>query len=881
MSKKDKTPPEIARWLLEKISRRNERFSIVGDFEEIYKEIAMEKGVTKALYWYWNQIIRSVLLFILNSLYWSTAMFKNYLKVSIRNIIRYKLFSFINIFGLSVGIAFSILIFLFVRNEYSFDSFHEHSDSLYRIWQVIQEPGKPEDVNATTPIHLAEVLKETFQEIVEATRYSGYETMVSNGEKSFSENVYLTDPGFFHMFSFPIIKGNTENPLRDINAIVITEKASQKYFGDSDPVGDVLTVQMQDTRIDFTVTAVVENLPKNSSLQFGFIIHIDWIKEIVDSPWLTSWGLNIPQTYIQLPTNVKSTDFEKKLAVIAERYKESYPEAGTRIEVMLQPLTDIHLSTEVPPGNLPVSNPAYSYILSGLGLLVLFIACINFTTLTLGRSTNRAKEVGIRKVVGAFKSQLTKQYIGEAILLGFLSLLMGIIITIFVLPLFNELSGKELSFSLDLSLILMFIMLVLVVGITAGSYPAVVLSRFQPALVLKGFQKVKGKNWLSKGLVILQFSLSIFLIVATLLMREQMQFLKEKDLGFDRERIVALNMNAAPETVEQTFQNFKNELKGNSEIISVSAACHPFGINWTRIGYEQPGGTYLELYYNRVDYDYLETMGIELVEGRNFSEEFSTDYEEAIIVNESLVKHFGWDDPVSRKLPGTFRSNHKIIGVVKDFHYSSLHEEIQPLVISLSFRPVIEETMSVSTSTWPPILYYALIRLNKGETAPLIKLIENKWKKIAPHTPFDITFVDDTINAQYIEDQRWSKIINSASVMAIVIACLGLLGLTTIAVEKRVKEIGIRKVLGASLVNITGLISKELLVPVALANIIAWPAAYFVLNRWLQGFAYRVNPGILSFLISLLVVVAIALITMSFQSVKAALANPVEVLKNE
>ncbi len=879
MTKKFHKPPFFPGWLFEKLVPYEDRQYLKGDFDEIYSDICAEKGFLFARSWYWFQIMSSIPEIVFYSIYWSFAMLKNYLKTALRNMSHQKMHAFINIFGLSIGIGFSILIFLFVRHEYSFDRFHENADLIYRVWyHEITEDGKDQN-NGSTPAPLGNDLKNTYSEIKYSVRLSETNTVVKRNHISFTEDVALADPDFFKMFSFRIVKGDKKNPLSNLNSVVITQKTAEKYFDQKDPVGETVSIQLGKKYEDMTITAVSEDPPGNSSIKYTFIVHFERARALVEPGWFNNYNISMNDTYIQLKENSKNLDIEDKFEGANKFFKKD--QKGSLININYQALKEVYLDKDIPEGFANSSNPVYSYILSGLGFLVLFIACVNFMTLSIGKSVSRSKEVGIRKVMGAVKSQLTRQFLGEAILTSFFSLLSGILLAFFLLPVFNDLSGKDLVFSMDVFTLFIFSSLVFFTGLTAGSYPAIVLSRFQPGRILKNSAKVTGKNFLSKGLIVLQFSLSVFLIVSTVIVFRQLDYLKNASLGYDKERIIEIPLSCSDEEAENMFERYKNEFSGESRIISLSGTMNSFGIKWVDLGIPQKNGDFLDFFCNIVSYDFIKTMGIELLEGRDFSIKHGSDRDEAVIVNEAFVKAAGLKDPLNKKIPGRENTNNRIIGVIKDFNYSSLHNSIKPLALSLSIKPFLGGPLRLSGEVWPPRYYNAVVRINKGETKPVIDLLSKKWKKVSNGLPFDFKFLDDTINSQYLEEQRWGKIINYSSVLAILIACLGLFGLTKVAVEKRVKEIGIRKVLGASVGNIIKLVSKELLILVVVANIIAWPVSYFVMDKWLQAFAYKINIGIFAFLASSGIALLIALATISFQTIKAAYANPVNSLRNE
>jgi len=807
-------------------------------------------------------------------------MFKSYLILAFRNLRKHKDHSIINIFGLSVGIALGILIFLFVRHERSYDRFHEKSDRIVRVWRTLHHPSRGEFPSVFVPYVFGEVLSDSYPEVKNVVRLARILSVpVRKDDDVFTEKVHLTSPEFFDVFSFQISKGNAQHPLDDLNSVVITQEISKKYFGELDPVGKELLIRLTDREESFTVTAVTESIPDNSSIGFDFLINFERARDVAGPIFFESWRAAFAEMYIELSDNTTFTAFEKKKPAMVALYESGLGDE-MRVSLNFQKLSELHLSTEVNDEVVQTSNPLYSYILSGLAILILFVAGVNFMTLSLARSMDRTKEVGIRKVMGAIKSQLIQQYLGEALLITFFSLLLGLALAQVVLPLFNEISNKELIFSFDSTFVLFSLLLVCLIGLSAGAYPAMILARFDPAIVLAKLTKIRSKSLLSRTLVVLQFSITVFLITATLIMHRQLNFMKEKNLGYDRERIVQIPLGSQGSEAERTFKLYKNELERDNRIIGVAAAMNPFGLEWATLGYTDEFGNEIRFVYNQVTYDFVETMGMEIVEGRDFSEEYATDYRDAIIVNKAFLQRLGWQSGIDQILPEKFNRDMRIVGVVSDFHIGSLHEEIRPLALTLSRIPLskIEYGRGIGTSV---SLSSVIIRIAAGETQPVVDFLRAKWQRVAVNQPFDLEFLDRTIDAQYRQEERWGEIINYSSVLAITIACLGLFSLVNLSLERRVKEIGIRKVLGASVRGIVTHLSKDFVKLVLVANVIAWPVAWYAMNRWLQDFAYRIDIGWWVFTLAAGLALVIALLTVSTQAIRAALANPVEALKYE
>lgn len=885
------SPPKAAEWLLGKITDWKIRNSAMGDFCEQFHDILQVEGRFRAYQWYWYQLFCSLPGFIYDSLYWSIAMIKNYLMIAFRTLIRQKMYSFINIFGLACGLALSILIFIFVRNEFSYDTFHQDADRIYRVWLHQSTPERGEVKFTRTSVPMGPALAETYPDLEEVVRVVPSSAVVKNGDITHTEDVAYVDSDFFELFSFPIYRGDISRPLDEMNSVVIMPEIARKYFGDQDPIGQLLDIELSDSIHVFSVTAVAGNIESNSSIKFNILIKFENFAQVFSKQWYESFTAHCLETFVKLAPQTTEAEFEAKLPAISKTWFQAELQEGTSYNAYLQPMTDIHLNTDLPPGDSPVSDPLYSYILASLGLMVLFIACVNFITLSVGKSTSRAKEVGVRKVLGAFPVQLKQQYLGETLLTSTLAMIGGMLLAYLFLPTFNELARQELVLRPDPVLISALLGLILIVSLAAGLYPAVILSKFQPVAVLKGrvtqFTGANGSHrsaFLGKGLVILQFALSIFLVIVTVIMHQQRMFLHDKQLGFDREQVLELSLNspADTESANALFQRAEAEYSQNNAILEVAGVFNAFEYEWTTVGYNDENNNYREFSYNLVDYNFIDAMDIQLIAGRNFSKEFSTDYEEALIVNEAFVRYFELENPLSgEKITDNFVTPHQIIGVVKDFHFNSLHQEITPLAMSLSFKPFYGTISRLNSDNWPPVINQVVLRLKPGATEATIASIREGWQRIAPGAPFEFKFLDDTIDAQYRQEQRWSNIINYSSIFAILIACLGLFGLTTLIVERRVKEIGVRKVLGASIAGLVSLISKDLLLLVAVANIIAWPVAYFAAGSWLQNFAYRIDISIWSFLIASGLAVIIAIITISARAVRAAMANPIDALRHE
>jgi putative ABC transport system permease protein len=808
-------------------------------------------------------------------------MLISYFKISLRNIKKQKNYVFINVTGLAVGIACCTLIFTFLNHELSYDSFHENQDSLFRLIRTTKNPESVAESIAIHPLPLGPALQEEFPEISDVVRLITSNAIVSHEGKSFNERLLFADACFFDVFTFPLMKGNSGTALNSPDSIILSVEKARKYFGESDPLGKNITVDISGESHDLIVTGVSSQTPINSSIQFDFVLRYEKYPDY--SQVMTNWRSSRTRTYVQLSKYAQASAVESKFPFFVAKYlgeiikraqSAGYLAKGEEAwQLHLEPIRSIHLNPYVKWGFGLPGNPANIIILTGLAFLVLLVACINFVTLAVGRSFNRIKEVGIRKVFGAVRKQLILQFLGESFLLILFALFIGVMLAEFSLPLFNSLVNRNLTIdyvSNPIALVFIIGMLILM-GIFAGGYPALYFSGFHPVRALSERMMIHGKSLLSKILVILQYSLSIFLMVSTLIMWNQMRYMNKKHLGYDKDQVLSIWSYSVGQEGEgeRILEIFRNELSGRDEILGISGTSDSFTQGWSVEGWEHDGVQKTAFVY-RIDPEYLDTLGIELLRGRNFSEKFRTDAYDSLIINEALVKELGWTSGLEERLLG-FESlegmrNPKIIGVVKDFHFESLHRKIEPVILHIN-------------PSWP--INSIMVRIRTTDKAAVLQLLKETWEKATFQKPFDYHFMSEDVNNQYNEDRRWSRIVSFSSILAIIISCFGLFGLASLRVTQRTKEIGIRKVVGASVVKIVQLINFEFLKLVALANIIAWPMAYFAMNRWIKNFAYRTSVEIWIFLLAAALALIIALITVSIQSVKAALVNPVDTLRFE
>jgi len=804
-------------------------------------------------------------------------MFKNYLKVAFRNLAKHKVYTMINVLGLAVGIACCILIALFVRSEWSFNRFHANTERIHRAW--LEEFYQGEIFrNTVTPVPLVPVLQAGVPEIEHSSRVATLRPSVTFNHKIFNESVNMVDSSFFLLFDFPLLKGNTKDPFPTSNSIVITETSAKKYFGDESPIGRNLQLQLGDENILFNVTALAKDPPIESNIQFDMLIPFSnapliWSENIRNS----AWSNVVVSSFFMLQKGADVEKVNQKIAAVMQPLVAKNYKAG-EYNIRLQPLNDIYFNASLPDEVGGLSDPKYSYILGTIGLLILLIACINFVTLSVGRSTTRALEVGIRKVLGAERQQLIRQFWGESILLTIISLVIGFILAyVFIKP-FNQVSNRELFISLNGFTLTFSILLVVVIGLIAGFYPALVLSGFKPIQVLKGKLKV-GINMglFRKGLIVLQFAASLIMIICSIIVGMQIDFLRNKNLGFNKEHIIVVPTNKGRSEGINLGKRFELLLQQNPQVLSTTTSLYSFAEpGWIQLGYQDEKDNFRQFRFNVVDVNFIPAMGLEIKTGRNFMENNTAD-SSTIIVNETLVKQYGWKDPIGKKLPGKYPLH--IAGVVKDFHFESLHSPIAPLVMALKPDSIFAHSSDVSYNASPQPRIS--IRFREGDVQEHIAFLRTAWKTVAGDEDFEFNFLDEALAASYEQEQRLGNIVRGASFLSIFIACLGLFGLVTIVVVRRTKEIGIRKVLGANTQKIVMLLSKEFIWLILISTLIAFPVAWWALQNWLTDFVYRIDISWWVFVLSALLVMLVALATLGFQTIKAAWANPVKSLRTE
>ncbi|MCP4725581.1 MAG: FtsX-like permease family protein [bacterium] len=853
-----KKPPEIGQRILKNTLPIEERKYFLEGIEEEYLDKQKVRGFFLAQLWYWKEILLAIPFIFRDNYSRSSIMFTNYLKIAFRIIKRQKAFSLINLVGLTIGLTSCILIMLYVDFELGYDKFHENADNIYRV--VMKQPGNfvagsTSDMWVVSPAILKTTWDRELPDIVKSARTGGTSAVIENDGSLFDERFFVADPEFLDIFTFPLIAGDKETALIEPFKLILTERMALKYFGDEDPLGKTLS----STNREYQITGIIKDPPKNSHLQFDFILsfstyNITRARTVNSDNWMN----NPFDTYLSLPENIDLDAFDEKL-----RKYDFEGFGGTTWSFHVQPLNDIHFNRDIRGRG----DIRYIYIFSGVGLLILFIACFNFINLSTARSTSRARELGIRKVVGAYKRQLIKQLLGESVIFSLISLILSVLIIRLILPVFSYLIGNELSFSrlMDMNALLAIFGLSLFVGLISGSYPAVILSSFKPVNILRGNLNLgrKGGSLFRNSLVVLQFVISIVMIVSTITLYNQLNFMRNKKLGYQNEHILTMGTRGI------NFDTFKSELIKNANISKVSGSSGlPTRVGWSNIGaWEGKDEADNPFFYRlNVDFDFMDLYGLEIINGREFSEEFGSDKGKSYILNEAAVKRIGWDDPIGQKFGFWEVEEGRIIGVVKDFHFESLHKVITPLGIGVYDRENFN---------------YISVRINSQNIDDTIQYIDNIWKEINPSRPFDYTFIDEQLDRMYRSERRMTESFGYFTLIAIFIACLGLFGLVSFITVQKTKEIGIRKVLGANVPMIINLLSKEFVLLVIISNLFAWPLGWFAMSKWLETFAFRIDLSVLFFIFAGFIALLIALATISYQAFRAAAANPVDSLRYE
>ena len=805
-------------------------------------------------------------------------MLQNYFKIAWRNLLRNRAFSAINIVGLSIGLASCMLISLYVLDELSFDRFNEKASQIVRVsFKGVMQGGKMDEAHVMPPT--AKALKDDYPEVLAATRLrqGGFPKVIIGDKKYTEDPMAFVDHNFFEIFTLPLIEGDIKTALIEPNTVIVSRAVAEKYFGKSDVIGKVINFKGSDA--PYKITGVIEKVPRNSHFHYELFVSMASLEEAKSTSWMQSEYF----TYLLLPKGYDYKKLEAKLPQTVEKYMApqlkkamgvtmaEFRKGGNNIGLYLQPLTDIHLYSTASYDLGNGGDIKYVYIFGAVAIIMLLIACINFMNLSTAGASKRAREVGVRKVMGSAKTELVWQFLLESVLLTSIALVLAIIFGLIALPLFNSLSGKDLTLQIDAvpSLIPGLILFGLVVGVLAGSYPAFYLSSFKPISILKGkFTSEKGSIDLRSGLVIVQFFISITLIAGTIVIYQQLKFIQNKKLGYDKEQVLVLTTWPLGKNQEI----FRDEILRDPGVLHVSSSGYipagPSNNNNFTIYPENKTTQLLKTLRYDVDVNYIPTLGMEMAAGRNFSKEFGND-SSGVILNETAVKMLGWtndalDHTISNTSNDGTKHTYRVIGVVKDFHFRSLHERINPLAMVLK-----DDGGGM------------IVKIKTKNIEGLLSKMKSKWDEFKPEMPFTYSFMDDRINETYAAEQKTGQILGVFSALTIFVSCLGLFGLATFTAEQRNKEIGVRKVLGASVASIVSLLSKDFLKLIVIAIFISVPVAWYGMSQWLQSFEYRIDISWWMFALAGILSVAVALLTVSFQSVKAALMDPTKSLRSE
>ncbi|MEQ8928107.1 MAG: ABC transporter permease [Fulvivirga sp.] len=864
---------------------------IQGDLHELYNEHANHKGVFLANIIFCWHVIRSFRLSTIsidNNKNSKFMMTKNNLKVAFRVLGRNKLNTFLNLSGLAIGITCFLLLGFFVKQELSYDQFHSKKDRIYRAW--VKEVYGEDKVffNSVTPFIFKPVLEENFEEFEHVVQINRINLLMGEVNNRFNENAAAISPEFFEVFDFTIVRGNKEKPLEDKSQVILSESMAQKYFGLDDPIGKVLPIQIGEEFRDFTVAAIIADMPQESSIQFDIALSGLINVELFGQNQMDAWFSVTPETYVLVREQNTIASVEAALPEVIMSYLKEEVDDGV-YNIGFQPLTDIHLNPEIPAGIAPVGNPTYVYILAAIGLVVLVVALINYTTLSIGQSIKRSKEVGVRKVMGAAKNSLVNQYLTESLIISALAVIIGLVLTYALLPFFNKLTGADVIWQFEFWHILVYLSLIAFVGLASGFYPALILSRLNTITSLKGNEKVKRNSFLRNSMVIFQFVVTVFLISSTLIMSRQLNYMQTKDVGYNYEATVAVPLYADPNarriselisTAMEKGTMLKSKLETYSSITDVSMGSHVFGSQgWGQVGYTADDGTFRQLRFVAVDDNYLNTFKIPLIEGRNFEKNSDADKRQAMILNKAAVDYLGIENPVGNRLPGSKFGDHIIIGVTENFNYSSLHTEVEPLVITQNIEPLYA---AISDHNFNDSPVPKLIFRYKGASLANVKgVLEKEWKATFPEEELNFSFVEDNMQAMYESEIQMNRLVLVSTGLAIIIASLGLLGLTILVSNSRIKEIGIRKIVGASLISLFGTLAKGFIPQLVAGIVLSIPITYWLMSTWLSDFAFRIEIGIGTFLISGILSIVIALFVISYHTLKAAMVNPVETLRVE
>jgi len=854
------------------------------DHEEKFSILLEEKNYIYAQCWIWLHVLALLLPFIQLAFNRSGIMLSSYFKMALRNLKKNIFYAGINIGGLSLALAVGMLLFIYIKNEYSYDTFHKDHENIYRVNTYLTGFTNKVTLLAGASMPLGEYAKSVFPEVDNAVRILVRNEMIKFKNEHYSGGIMLAERSFFDIFHFPLKTGNPEMFFEDKRSIVITDKIAERYFNERNPIGETVSVKLSRQFHDFKITGIIYDIPGNSSIKFNFMIPYDNVSDIYSDNWFNEWDGFSTYTFLKLHSGSNIQGINTKLKELATdkfgKMRESVGLTADGLYYYLKPLKEIHFDrSRFENIGLALgensADPKYPVILTVIGILILVIASLNYTNLSFALANKRSKEIGMRKVFGARKTQLINQNWGETLVTCFIAALFGVIIAGLGLNKFNILTGKEFSLIYILQDKIIFggiLLITIFTGIISGFYPALIVSRFNPVSALKNQVKVRSFSTIGRSIFITQFALSIFLIICAAVILQQLNFMRSKDPGYNKDQILVVKNNRFGNINKgTTYNNFRNEIIKYADIQAVSGASSVFGDKKSYYGtnllIEGKSTNSLNMFFIRDDF--INTFGLNVLAGNSNTSLLSTEGDYDYIVNEAFLEYTNIGDPLGKIIPDRWDGNHKLIAILKDFHYESLHMNIEPLI----FIPVNNNDHDASTN-------YIFIKFKPNNISDLLFFLEQKWKEVNPNLPFEYTFFDEDFAAQYKEDEKWSGIIGYAAALANIIALLGLVGITAFIISNSTKEIGIRKVLGSTTFNIIKMFDVQFAKMISLSIAIAFPAAYFFLNKWLESFAYRIEIPILEFILSAITIMSVVIITVSLQSLKAASTDPVNVLRD-
>ena len=860
-------PPKLAERIFKKLFFDYGHFTLNGDVEEEYRLIFKNKGSVAAKFWYFWQVFRALLTVKVNSTIWGGIMFRNYFKITLRNVKRNKTISFINIFGLVLSLVICLYIYLYVSHELSYDNYHKDGDRIYRIIQV-REAETAVNEYAAVSGNVAPLLKEDFPEVENAGRVwrRGSRPVKIENKTYVERNVVAVDPDILNIFTIPVIKGDKITPLDDPAGLLISETLARKYFGENDPIGKSVNIDER----DYKITGIIKDPVKNTHIKMNIIMSF---KPFENQNWIRNWTLIVFYTYLKLRDGTNIKEFDDKMLHFAENYIKSYLErSNQKYKYLLQPVKGIHLDSHLQFETERPGNRMYVYIFSVAGFLILAISGLNYMNIMNAKAISRARETLVRKVAGAKQNQITRQLISETLIIFGISLLISIVFLYLLLPTFNNIIETSLSFNglINLKSFLIISIVVLLTAVGGGIVPASIIASFKPVNILKHTSsKFSSGSAVKKMIVFVQFSITLILIIATLMVYKQINFMKTSDLGFKKNQkfiIEAQGRNNLP----SDYKLIKSELRKIPDVTGVAVSHRVPGnsLNTLHVRLLEDATKGYEMPVIFCDFDFITDYGLKMAAGRAFNREIQTDINGAFIINESAVREFGYDNSKEMLGKKMFLGNshrNKIIGVIKDFHYQGLQSNIRSLVMEVYPNLFNKITVSISSENIPNVL----------------SKIEDKMKELAPETNFRYSFLDDLFNEQYKQEETVSLLVLFFTLFGIFIACLGLFGLVLLITQNRTKEIGIRKVLGASSLNIINNISREFVILFILTNIFAWPVSYLIINKWLENFVNRTDISLFIFILAGLSLLLIAGFTICLQTIKASKKNPVDSLRYE